>query len=494
MKILTILAIAGGVLVRLIIYLQNRNLLLDEANVARNLFERGFGGLAKPLSYEQYAPPVFLWIEKLNVVLFGFGEYALRLYPLLAGVASVFVMHALLKRLMPTRALWFPLLLFVSTHMLIRYSSEVKQYMPDVFISLSLLLMALRMDIGKYSTTKFATTWFLIGSLAIWSCMPSVFVLAGVGCFYGWISFSRKEYKRLVAVIVTAILWLVQFGFYYMAVLKPQANSDYLQNFHQNDFLFATPDNAGEWMHNWAVFNALLKLMGKWPLMLTVYMALVITGAVSLIRNNIAKAFLLCVPIGGLLVAAALNQYSLMPRVALFSVPLFMLLIGVGFEAALRINVREWKLAMVVLGVYCIAGDISKSITTPYKYEQLTEGLNYTVQQGIRGHDVYLHHSSVPAFIYYTEMHPNRDRYRDLIGANRLGWDTYYPLLGFELKNKQPADRPVALLFTNATYTQSAAYAEQVRRYVPEIGRLEKDYIKVFVFGKKKKATVQRGE
>jgi predicted membrane-bound mannosyltransferase len=109
------------------VYLQNRNLLLDEANVARNLFERDFTGLVKPLNYEQYAPPVFLWVEKLNAILFGFSEYALRLYPLLAGIASVFVMYALLKRLVPMSALWFPLLLFVATHMLIRYSSELRQ-------------------------------------------------------------------------------------------------------------------------------------------------------------------------------------------------------------------------------------------------------------------------------------------------------------------------------------------------------------------------------
>ena len=99
LKILIALVIAGGIIARLVVYLQNRNLIIDEANVTRNLFERGFAQLLQPLSYEQYAPPVFLWIEKLNTILFGFSEYTLRLYPLLTGIAAIFVMLAILKRL-----------------------------------------------------------------------------------------------------------------------------------------------------------------------------------------------------------------------------------------------------------------------------------------------------------------------------------------------------------------------------------------------------------
>src|ERR1043165_1516328 len=87
LNIICWLIVTAGVLLRLATFFHNRNLIIDEANIVRNLAERDFGGLVLPLTYEQYAPPVFLWIEKLASLLLGYGEKAMRLYPLLCGLA-----------------------------------------------------------------------------------------------------------------------------------------------------------------------------------------------------------------------------------------------------------------------------------------------------------------------------------------------------------------------------------------------------------------------
>ena len=60
-----------GISFRLILFFQNRNLIIDEANIVRNIYERDFIGLLKPLSYQQYAPPLFLWMEELWSLLLG---------------------------------------------------------------------------------------------------------------------------------------------------------------------------------------------------------------------------------------------------------------------------------------------------------------------------------------------------------------------------------------------------------------------------------------
>src|ERR1700748_715444 len=88
---LVIAIIIVGVVLRLIYYFQNRCLFIDEANIARNIYERSLEGLAKPLNYEQYAPPLFLWIIKISTLLFGCSEFAFRLFPLLCGIASLFL-------------------------------------------------------------------------------------------------------------------------------------------------------------------------------------------------------------------------------------------------------------------------------------------------------------------------------------------------------------------------------------------------------------------
>src|SRR5262245_17876624 len=57
----------------------------DEAFVALNVIDRDFPGLTRQLDQLQVAPIPFLWAERAVGLAFGFGEWALRLPPLVAG-------------------------------------------------------------------------------------------------------------------------------------------------------------------------------------------------------------------------------------------------------------------------------------------------------------------------------------------------------------------------------------------------------------------------
>ena len=83
------ITMALAALVRFAVYLQARDLFLDEVNVARNLYERNFTSLLHVLDYEQYAPPLFLWFSKINTLLFGYSELALRLFPHFSSILSI---------------------------------------------------------------------------------------------------------------------------------------------------------------------------------------------------------------------------------------------------------------------------------------------------------------------------------------------------------------------------------------------------------------------
>ncbi|MEI8278333.1 MAG: hypothetical protein WCG87_01145 [Bacteroidota bacterium] len=258
LKILAWLIILVGVVVRVAVYIQNRNLFIDEANLARNIYERGFMALTTPLIYEQYAPPVFLWMVKLSALLFGYGEMALRLYPLLSGIGALVLMLLIMKELTSFKSLWYPLFLLASATILVKYSSELKQYMSDVFWVMSLVLLTLKTDVHKRSVVQFVFVWLIIGSVAIWSSMPTVFILSGVGSYYIWSCLLNKNYKKLIPVVIVGCLWLVQFLFYYLTILKPQANTSYLQNFHKDYFLFFIPNGKDQLMHNWYVCKGIL--------------------------------------------------------------------------------------------------------------------------------------------------------------------------------------------------------------------------------------------
>ena len=94
---LALLLVIGAVL-RAAPFLLDRSLWLDEAKLALNVLERSPAQLFGPLDYGQAAPVGFLLLEKQAVAAFGEGERALRLVPLLAGVASLWLFFVVARR------------------------------------------------------------------------------------------------------------------------------------------------------------------------------------------------------------------------------------------------------------------------------------------------------------------------------------------------------------------------------------------------------------
>lgn len=101
------LAIFVGFFLRFVQYLLNRSLWIDEAFVALNVINKSWIELLKPLDYNQGAPLGFLFAEKFFVQLLGTNEYVLRLFPFLAGIASIFYFIVLLNGLVLCQLLSF---------------------------------------------------------------------------------------------------------------------------------------------------------------------------------------------------------------------------------------------------------------------------------------------------------------------------------------------------------------------------------------------------
>jgi hypothetical protein len=436
LRVLIILILGLGVLLRLAMFFHNRNLIIDEANIVRNLAERSFGGLALPLRYEQYAPPVFLWIEKLSSLLFGYGEKAMRLYPLLCGVGTLFIFPAVARKLMRAEVLWLPLAYLAGGFIFIKYSAELKQYMPDTFIALLLLWLALRWDISSMPRARFILYWILAGSIAIWSSMPSVFILAGVGCYYAWSSFRQKQHRNFMHLAIIAVVWLLQFGLYYLTILKAQINSSYLQNYHRGYFLYATPANNAEWLHNWERIEDIMGNVGGWTgIAVASNLIFLVIGLVYLLWKRSANFMLVALPILLVLLAAALDQFSLIDRVILFMLPLWLLVIGIGFEVLWKLRLPIKILLVLVGGYNAWAYMATHLLRNPYEFHEITKGMDWIMSKGAIGQNLYVHDANVPTYIYYTELHPNKAKYSQLLGAHRMTYESDYTEITRPLKD-----------------------------------------------------------
>lgn len=464
------LLITLGIFVRIVIFFQNRNLFIDEANVARNIYERGFLELAAPLSYEQYAPPVFLWGLKLFTSLFGYSEYAFRIYPMLAGAGTLIVLYYLLKELTSWRSLWYPVGLLAVSYIMIRYSSELKQYMSDALVVLSLILLAIRTNIKDLNEKRFLLTWLIAGTVAIWAAMPSVFVLAGVGIYYFLQTMSQKNYRKSGLIVITGLLWLIQFGIYYYWILKPQIESNYLQSFHQEYFLFATPANTDEWMHNWQVVKNLINEASGFSRYATIFnVAMIILGTILFLKKDFFRSLLVLVPLAAVLIAAALNQYSLIPRVAVFTMPLFLILIGYGLEQLMLIRWKLIPLLAAIAGLKFIYDhSMVRLIKEPLETEQITDALEFVMRHNIVSDQLYLHNGARPAFIYYTQIHPDKERWNQVKDAHLLMWDANYDAIAREAKDK------ISVIFTSVYGDDLAATRATVEKHMKQVASLDK--------------------
>lgn len=428
LKLVLALIILGGILLRLVLFFQNRNLIIDEANIVRNLSERGFASLALPLKYEQYAPPVFLWMEKLSSLLFGYGEKAMRLYPLLCGIGALIAFYKVATKLFIKQAIWLPLAFFAFGNIFIKYSVEMKQYVPDAFIAMLLLLAALSWDIQKMRPWRFIALWIVCGSLAIWSSMPSVFILTGIACYYAWPFLKEKRFTGLWPLILIGLCWLAQFAFYYETILKPQINSPYLQNYHHDYFLYALPKNGEQWSHNVDRIIELLGNIGGFSgVAIVSSLILILTGSFVLLFKKTRCFFLIALPVLLVLLAAALKQFSLIDRVVLFAMPVAMLVLAAGFEFLWKSALPLRILLSLVGGFMIYAYNGFWLLKTPLKFHEITEGMAWLRDvKHAKASQIFIHDANVPTYIYYTELHPQKAQWASLVGAHRLTWDNDY--------------------------------------------------------------------
>lgn len=484
MRIIAWVIIIAGALSRIYIYLQNRNLIIDETNIARNIYERGFVELAKPLSYEQYAPPIYLWITKISSILFGFSEQALRIYPLICGIGALYLMYRVLKEYMPVSVVWYPLSLFAFAQIFIRYSSELKQYMPDVFVCLLLILLALKIDQFKKRTVQFIIIWIGIGTIAIWASMPSVFILAGIGVYYCWQSIQVKDYKKLLPLFLIGGVWLLQFGIYYYAILSAQANSVYLQGFHQKWFLYATPDDRQQWQHNLDVFSLLMfQFESTNAYVHTINLGLLIGGTLSMIKRAGAKAFLVLLPVVAMLIAASLNQYSLIPRVALFGICLLIIIIGYGFGQMANFKSTILKILFIVLGIWCGYHNIKNTLdNNEFKYEEITTAMQFLDDNSIPGNAISVFSHSVPAFKYYTQIHPDSNKWERIKNADLFPRYSDYDSLAYHMRFLWKSRVPLGFIYTNATEEELRIHTQSFRKLMITQDSLVHPYVQSYIY------------
>lgn len=400
---LSILGVLFGAIVRLVQYLSNRSLWEDEANLALNIVNRSYLELLQPLDDNQAAPPGFLFIEKFAIQTLGNSEYALRLFPLIAGIVSLILFYKLATRYSSTVAAPIAIALFACLKYTLYYASEVKQYSSDVMVALllALLLIPLRQQVLNW---KQQWGLGLLGAAFIWLSHPTVFVLAGIEIGYFLITTSKQRWRILLNRLPLYLTWLLSFaGLYWLTIrntlsnetLTDSWNTRYPNSLLDVSWLF---DAFGRFFYNPLGF-----------LGITDGIAIVafVIGCVAYYRRNRILLLVLTAPMIMTIVASYLEKYPFRERLVLFLVPFALLIIAEGV-AFLLTQPRRYQ-PVLILGLFLLSAIVVPPVlqaghllVRPTQIEEIRPVVAYVKAHQQPGDQLYVYRSGINQFLYYA--------------------------------------------------------------------------------------------
>jgi hypothetical protein len=404
--IVAIILLAGFVL-RIRQYLTGRSLWLDEAMLSLNIVNRNWEELFRPLDYDQGAPIGFLLVEKIFNLLLGRNEFALRLFPLLVGLVSLWMFYILLKHFTGGSGLLIPFALFALNPRLIYYSSEVKQYIMDVAVTVALLLFAAWL-FGRLSR-KGLGVLSLAGILALWFSHPSLFVLSGIGVALFFSCLQKRDFAELRLVSGMGILWLANVGLLYFLTLGNLRGNAYMHEYWQDAFAPMPP--WADW--NWYLTGFAKNMDTHFAITHApwVVFAMMLAGWIILLRHNRPSGIMLAGILFSTLLASSLELYPSLERMTLFLIPIGLLLIGKALTT-IHQRLRAYPIVSIpVLLTVCaflFYGALPRTFeqfASPKYFEHIRPTMEYLQATWQTGDEIFLSNGAVPAFEYYAPMY-----------------------------------------------------------------------------------------
>ncbi|HEY2428773.1 MAG TPA: glycosyltransferase family 39 protein [Acidimicrobiales bacterium] len=326
-----------GAAIRLEQYEWRRSLWLDEALIADNIVGRSFGGLLHPLSGGQGAPVGWLWAERAAAIVLGDNEYALRLIPLMAGLLALPLIYLVARPMIGRWGAALATALLALSPAALRYSVEVKQYSSDLAIALALTVLAGRAVRGRRRVDRgrALALWGLAGAVAVWCSHPAVLVLAGQATVLAADAARRRRRPDLWTTVAWSAPWLASFAADWVVSLRRLGEDSFLHHYWASGF---GPDPFARVgfgpLVSWLV-HAPVRLMSDPAAMPVAGVAALIAlvGLAWIVHRRPAEGALLGLPLLVGLGAAAVGAYPLEGRMALWLLPLALILLAAAVPA-----------------------------------------------------------------------------------------------------------------------------------------------------------------
>ena len=326
----------------------------DEALLIVQFLERPhFADFLRPLDNAQVAPLGFLWLLRLFADLFGTSEFALRLAPLIVGIATLAAAWWAFRLIAGPLAGSIAAALLACSKFPGRYATEIKPYGLDLLVAC--LLLGLAAKIAEHPTRR--KPWALLivlTPLLLAFSYPAVFVAGGVALALGLIATTTRQRPALIATALFGLTLLASFCALYALTGTGQYKETYgtMMSFWDPAFV---PRNASAFLWVLKVHTGTLMAYpagGSGTGSLLTF-ALFAAGVIAVIaRRRWFLLTLLLTPFLLNLIAAALRRYpyGIEPRIVQHLAPAICILTAIGLVEVTRRLARTPRTRLVILG------------------------------------------------------------------------------------------------------------------------------------------------
>jgi len=314
-----------------------RPLWVDEEMLLLNVRDRAFSELVGPLWLDQATPLGWLAVERLLFLLFGPGERAVRILPILFGIATLLTCLRIGRRWMTPIGAAALIVLCALGQWLVFFTLELKHYSADGFFALWLPAFAAWVLEGEDARTvkRRVALWWMGAAAGIWFANGAVFVSPACAAVL-FVCCWRRSRRLAVWSAATGVIWLVSFAVYYQLALRHVLANPYLQNY----WGFALPPSSTGVM---GVIGWLLQLLepfatkpsgtSRWLL----FWAAAISGYIFAIVTRPGFGLMLAtVPLSAV-VLAILRVVPPFERLAIWVVPALYAGVALSADAAVRL-------------------------------------------------------------------------------------------------------------------------------------------------------------
>ncbi|TWT46144.1 hypothetical protein RAS1_25920 [Phycisphaerae bacterium RAS1] len=354
----------------------------DEAFVAVNLVTRDYAGMLRPLDYGQIVPLMFMWGELFFARLLGLSDWALRLFPSIAGGLALILFARFSSRVLPPAAALLAIGFLAAATYPVRHSAEVKPYAQDMLISLACTMLGWRVYLRPTCRAGWAGL-LLLAAAGVWWSLPSVFAAGSVGLLLTYLLIRRFSAGLLIGWLLFGLLLIGNFATNYLVYAGPHLTAAAgLVEIEMWERTFPPLDRP--WLLPlWLIYmhtgNMLAYPLGGDNGGSTATLLVVIIGGVRLWKTRRPLLTLLLMPLALTFIAAALHKYPYggSARTSLYMAPAFCLLGGLGLRVVIFHLWRAFRraipqrraglmVAALALGGICVGGAVA-DVLRPYK-------------------------------------------------------------------------------------------------------------------------------